>query len=259
MMQYLNGLTEIGKTKSKAKFSKPFKSFSKNIKKLDAKAKALNKKINDDAKKLAKATGKGIKRIAKIPKSFAFKKLLWALEHDFMGLSTRIKALYKQNPQDAKNVLSSIGNYSKIISAVNKGAKGNAISGGYDYGCKCGNQNVYAVECCKGKHSAKSMVGEVSPEDVQQYAEYSKEAVGLIKQIIDWFKKRKANKQSDDETINDMGESVDADSNIPKEDETGDDLPISPLAPKKESGMMMPIVIGGAVLVGGYFLLKKKK
>lgn len=257
MLQYLNGLTDIGKIK-KAKFSKPFKSFSKNVKKLDDKAKALNKKINDDAKKLAKATGKGLKRIAKIPNSFAFKKLLWALEHDFMGLSTRIKMLYNQNSEDTKKVLSSIGNYSKIISAVNKGAKGNAISGGYDYGCKCGNQNVYAQECCKGKHSAKSMVGEVSPEEVQQYAEYSKEAVGLIQKIIDWFKKRKASKLTDDATIKDMQESVDADSNIPKEDENGNELPVSPLAPKKDS-MLMPIVIGGAVLAGGYFLLKKKK
>ena len=258
MMQYLSGLTEIGKSKSKSSFSKPFKKFGKNVKKLDAKAKALNKKINDDAKKLAKLTGKGLKRIAKIPKSFAFKKLIWALEHDFMNLSTRIKALYKQNPQEAKDVLSKIGDYSKIISAVNKGAKGSAISGGYNYGCKCGNQNVYAVECCKGK-SAKSMIGEVTPEQAQQYAEYSKEAVGLIKQIIDWFKKRKADKQGDAETIGDMGESVDSDSDIPKEDENGNDLPVSPLAPKKESSMLMPIVIGGAVLAGGYFLLKKKK
>lgn len=263
MIQYLNGLTEIGKTKGKAKFSKPFRSFSKNVKKLDDKAKAFNRKAVEDAKRLGKIAGKGNLRKALIPNGFAFKKFLFALEKDLFNMSSRIKELYKKNPSSTKAFLSSLGDYSKIIKAVNKGAKGNAISGGYDYGCKCGNQNVYAQECCKGKHSAKTMVGDggnaPTPEEVQQYTEYAKEGISFIQKIIDWFKKNKADKKGDNSIVPDLNDAVDTDPNIPVVDENGDALPDSPLAPKKDASYLMPVVIGGAVLIGGYFLLKKKK
>ena len=82
MIQYLNGISELGRTKAKPKFSKPFKAFTKGLKKLDDKAKALNAKIVAAAKKAAKAAGKGNTRRALIPASFAFKKFLFALEKD---------------------------------------------------------------------------------------------------------------------------------------------------------------------------------
>ncbi|MEI6508580.1 MAG: LPXTG cell wall anchor domain-containing protein [Bacteroidota bacterium] len=267
MMHYLSGLSELGrskrKEKAKAVFSKPFKSFSKSVKKLDAKAKALNKKIVEDAKRLAEKTGRGKIRKALIPRSFAFKKFIFALEKDLFTMSSRLKALYIKNPAETKLFLSSLGDYTKIINAINKGAKGSAISGGYDYGCKCGNQNVYAVECCKGKHSAKSMVGDVTaptPEEVEQYSEYAKEGLNFIQKIIEFFKKKKAERKGDNEIVPDLNDAIDTDPNIPVVDENGKPLPESDLAPKTNGGsMMMPIVIGGAVLVGGYFLLKKKK
>jgi len=265
MIQYLNGLTEIGKTKGKgkAKFSKPFKSFSKNVKKLDDKLKAFNRKAVEDAKRLGKIAGKGNLRKALIPNGFAFKKFLFALEKDLFKMSSRIKKEYTKNPIETKQFLTSLGDYSKIIKAVNKGAKGSAISGGYDYGCKCGNQNVYAVECCKGKNSAKTMIGDgenaPTPEEMAQYEEYAKEGLNFIQKIIAWFKKRKADKKGDDDIAGDLGNAIDTDPNIPVVDENGDALPDSPLAPKKDGSNVMPIVIGGALLVGGYFLLKKKK
>jgi len=263
MMQYLSGVSELGKTKNKPKFSKPFKQFTKGLKKLDDKAKELNAKIVAAAKKAAAAAGKGNIRRALIPASFAFKKFLFALEKDLFKMSTRIKKEYAKSPAETKKFLSSLGDYSKIINAVNKGAKGAAISGGYDYGCKCGNQNVYAVECCKGKNSAKSRIGDgenaPTPEEVDQYAEYAKEGLNFIQKIIAWFKQRKADKAGDDKIAGDLGDAIDADPKIPVVDENGDGLPDSPLAPKNLGGsMLMPLVIGGAVL-GGYFLLKKKK
>ena len=108
MIQYLNGVSEMGKIKRKPKFTKPFKNFGKGVKALDEKRKALNRKIVEDAKKRAAALGKGLKRIALIPRSFAFKKLLFALEHDLYQMSTRIKILYKNDPIDTKNFLSKI-------------------------------------------------------------------------------------------------------------------------------------------------------
>jgi hypothetical protein len=177
-------------------------------------------------------------------------------------MSTRIKKEYAKSPAETKKFLSSLGDYSKIIKAVNKGAKGAAISGGYDYGCKCGNQNVYAVECCKGKNSAKSRVGDVTaptPEEIDQYTEYAKEGLNFFQKIIAWFKQRKADKAGDDNIAGDLIPAIDADPLIPVVDENGDTLPDSPLAPKNLSGsMLIPLVIGGAVL-GGYFLLKKKR
>ena len=263
MMQYLSGVSELGRTRNKAKFSKPFKAFTRGVKALDDKAKALNAKIVAAAKKAAAAAGRGTTRRAIIPRSFAFKKFLFALEKDLFSMSTRIKKEYAKSPAETKKFLSSLGDYSKIIKAVNKGAKGAAISGGYDYGCKCGNQNVYAVECCKDKNSAKSRVGEVTaptPEEIDQYTEYAKEGLNFFQKIIAWFKQRKADKAGDDKIADDLIPAIDADPNIPVVDENGDTLPESPLAPKIDgSSMMMPLLIGGAVLAGGYFLMKRKK
>jgi hypothetical protein len=110
--------------------------------------------------------------------------------------------------------------------------------------------------------------------EAEATAEQVKQGVGLIKKIIEFFKKRKEGKAGDDEAIEGMGNSVDADPDIEKTDENGKPLPVPQEAKdinkidketaeeEKEGGIMSnkPLLIGGvaAALIGGYFLLKKK-
>jgi len=114
--------------------------------------------------------------------------------------------------------------------------------------------------------------GAGSGGDAEATAETVKQGVGLIKKIIEFFKKRKEGKAGDDELIEGMGNSVDADPNIEKTDENGKVLPVSQEAKdidkidkegaEEKGGIMSntPLLIGGALAlaVGGYFLLKKK-
>ena len=114
--------------------------------------------------------------------------------------------------------------------------------------------------------------GAGSGGEAEATAEAVKQGVGLIKKIIEFFKKRKEGKAGDDELIEGMGNSVDADPNIEKTDENGKVLPVSQEAKdidkidkegaEEKGGIMSntPLLIGGALAlaVGGYFLLKKK-
>ena len=110
--------------------------------------------------------------------------------------------------------------------------------------------------------------------EAEATAEQVKQGVGLIKKIIEFFKKRKEGKAGDDEVIEGMGNSVDADPDIEKTDENGKPLPVpqeakdinkidKETAEEEKGGGIMnnkPLLIGGvaAALIGGYFLLKKK-
>jgi hypothetical protein len=110
--------------------------------------------------------------------------------------------------------------------------------------------------------------------EAEATAEAVKQGVGLIKKIIEFFKKRKEGKAGDDEAVEGMGNSVDADPDIEKTDENGKPLPVPQEAKdinkidketaeeEKEGGIMnnKPLLIGGvlALAVGGYFLMKKK-
>ena len=95
----------------------------------------------------------------------------------------------------------------------------------------------------------------------------------MRKKIIEFFKKRKEGKAGDDDLIEGLGNSVDADPDITKTDENGKVLPASQEAKdinkidkeeaeEKGGGLMdnKALLIGGAlaVAVGGYLLLKKK-
>ena len=109
--------------------------------------------------------------------------------------------------------------------------------------------------------------------EAEATAEAVKQGVGLIKKIIEFFKKRKEGKAGDDELIEGMGNSVDADPNIDKTDENGKVLPVPQEAKdidkidkegaeEKGGGLMdnKALLIGGALAlaVGGYFIIKKK-
>ena len=124
----------------------------------------------------------------------------------------------------------------------------------------------------KGKLSGDEE-GAGSGGEAEATAEAVKQGVGLIKKIIEFFKKRKEGKAGDDELVEGMGNSVDADPDITKTDENGKVLPASQEAKdinkidkeeaeEKGGGLMdnKALLIGGAlaVAVGGYLLLKKK-
>jgi len=115
--------------------------------------------------------------------------------------------------------------------------------------------------------------GAGSGGEAEATAEAVKQGVGLIKKIIEFFKKRKEGKAGDDELVEGMGNSVDADPNIEKTDENGKVLPVPQEAKdidkidkegaeEKGGGLMdnKALLIGGvlALAVGGYFIIKKK-
>ena len=144
--------------------------------------------------------------------------------------------------------------------------------------------NNYARKNTKYKEDLKNYLnkGRLSGDEegagaggeAEATAEAVKQGVSLIKKIIEFFKKRKEAKAGDDEAIEGMGNSVDADPDIEKTDENGKPLPVSQEAKdinkidketaedEKEGGIMnnKPLLIGGvlALAVGGYFLMKKK-
>lgn len=234
MVAYLSGIGKVKRRSTKGKF---VEKFSKKVKALDSKRREDHKRIIEKQKILAKKIGAGIKRIAKVPQGLAFKKFLFALEHNFMDLASRLKIEYKKNPAETKKFLSTIGDWSKIANAINKGDKKMASIMG------------------EGEDSSGS--GDQS----KQYAEYTKESVGIIKQIIEWFKKRKADKKGDQATVDAMADSVDADANIPKTDENGNPLPNDETSEDNSasgSGDNTMLYVGlGVAVVGGYMLLKK--
>ena len=118
---YLNG---IGRTKRSSKAKGKFvEKFTKKVKALDSKRRADHKKIIEKQKTLARKIGAGIKRIAKVPQSLAFKKFIFALEHNFMDLASRLKIEYTKSPAETKRFLSSLGDWNKIQNAINKGDK----------------------------------------------------------------------------------------------------------------------------------------
>ena len=254
MIAYLNGLSEIGRSKGKGKAKKALSKIKKTSKILNEKRRALDKKIIAKHKELAKKVGAGVKRIAKIKKDVAVKAALLALEKNLLGLSTRLKVAYRVDPAAVKGLLSQFGTWEKFSAAINKGASSSA-----------------AISKYLGEDEAEA----AGSDQTAQYAEAAKASVGIIQKIVEFFKKRKESKKGDSETVEAMANSVDADTTIPKVDENGKDLPTDPAVEKIDaidkgtadttdtgSSLMdnKGLLIGGALAlaVGGYFLLKKK-
>lgn len=247
-MTYLNGIDENSTISGKGKFKK----FAKHI---GEKANKLHKKIIAKNKALAKKLGKGFKRFAKIGKNVEFKVFLRSMEHNLGGIAVRLKQMYIEKPAETKQFLSKFGDFEKIKNAINKGDKHHKL-----------------------KNIAGLGVAVPSVENAGEYAEAGKQAVGIIKKIIAWFKKHKKHKPDDDKLVGNMENSVDADHSIPKVDENGKELPAvedpenkehtqgkegGEFATGKGDGMSFknPLVIAGTaavLLVGGYMLMKKK-
>jgi len=218
-MTYLNGTNECNCEKKGLGSLKSF--FQKEVAKakhITDEARELHKRIIEKNKELARKVGAGVKRFAHIKKEVEFKAFIYALKHNVGDLAIRLKVEYKTHPNDVKNLLSQFGDWEKIKDAINAGDKHNRmkqISGmGDDAGMDAG------MDAGAGSGSGSSGGGNAG-----QYAEYAKASVGIIQKIIEWFKKRKKDKQGDDKMVQDMQNSVNADSTIPKTDENGKVLP----------------------------------
>jgi hypothetical protein len=277
-IHYLNGLGRTRKNrvktaaaKLKAQVTASKNKFTAAVQPLTSKVKEANKRIIAKQKVLAKKIGAGVKRIAQIPRSVAEKKLLFALEKNLFQMSSRIKAEYTKNPAETKQFLSSLGSYANIAAAINIGSPAGVRLAGakpdYQGQCKCGNQNVWAKECCLRGVGEDTTGSGTGGNEAAQYAEYTKQGVGLITRIMEWFKKRKAEKKGDKEAVETMADSVDADAGIPKVDENGNALPDDPEAvdsgsgsgkPAEENNTMLIVGVVGAAAVAGYFLMKKR-
>lgn len=209
MIAYLSGVENSsinGRRSRSERKSKRQETRSKVKEKFEAlttKVKEKNKQIIEKNKALAKKIGAGVKRYARINKSVQERMFLKALEKNLLGLAVRLKAEYKIHPDQTKVFLSKFSSWDKIKNAINKGDIKNTM------------QRI------SGEGDAEGMSNE-------QYAEMTKQSVGIIQQIINWFKERKKSKEGDQAVVDAMANSVDADSSITKYDEKGNPLPAEP-------------------------------
>jgi hypothetical protein len=180
-------------------------------------------------------------------------------------MSTRLVNEYFKNRVETVAFLKSLGDYNKLKAAINKGSKKGTL-GAKPANYRCHDAQgftYYSQTPCAEVHGEESG-GESGGTTAAQYEEYTKQSVGLIQQIIAWFKKRKADKAGDAAGVDAMTDAVDADSDIEKVDENGRPLPDSDEAeagsgPGTAGGSILksPILWGG-LAVGAYFLLKNK-
>jgi len=261
MMNYMNGVidnAELGKIKKG--------SGKKLIKKLTDAKKKENEKIKKaflDAKKKHDAllkkglvsAVKNVKKFAHIKKDVAVKSFLWSVSKNYMGLADRLKDANKSHHADLVKFWGAFGSFQDLANAVNKGSKKGATFSGVNYRSDRSNLN-------------SSYMGEEggSGDQAKQYEEGAKASVGIIKQILDFFAKRKKDKQAgDDQSVSTLEEAVNDDPSIPKVDASG-----NPIAEGSGEGSgdteetpfyKKPLVIVSAVgLVGAglYFMNKKK-
>jgi predicted transglutaminase-like protease len=244
MMQHLSGthdLSEMGKNK-KHPLSDALK---KEAQKRKSTFKKIKTKHDEILKKQGKTIKKGIKRFAHIQKDVAVKSFLLSVAKNYMGLANRIKDANKTHPADLKMFWAKFGAWQDLVNAVNKGSKQGAIFSG-----------IGEDETGGSSSSGGGQAG--------QYEEGAKASVGIIKQILEFFAKRKKEKQAgDDKSVEALADAVDKDPTIPKVDENGNT--IAPDGSKDDGAddetpfYKKPVVLGttAVVLVGGYMLMKK--
>lgn len=198
----------------------------KQIQKTITTVKTKAQQLVDQAKAQARKLGYGVQRIAAIPQKLANKAALRLIETNFIGLATRIRDGYRVDP----NGLKAIVNANKISwtdfkNAVNKGVKNvGAISG---------------MGAATGADTSGGDTGGSTGPSAGQYEAWTKAGVGIIKQIIEWFKKLGKKKPEDDAVVAQMATEVDADPTIPKFDESGNLLPNADgsFPPEKETSI----------------------
>lgn len=244
-MTHLSGVqnSELGRKKL---FSKAKSKLSDAEKKRKAVFTATKKKHDEFLKKQGKKVQTGIKkRFANIKKDVAVKHFLKAVSGNYLNLAKRIEDVYKTHPEDLKKFWANYGSWQDLAGAVNKGSK-----------------------------SGRYMSGEEGSE-AEQYEEGAKQSMGIIMQIIEFFKKRKAEKNkkqdAEDQTaLQTMEQNIMSDNTIPKVDENGnpsDKVDNAQTSTPGESDSTKPmidfedpkvIVTGLALLAGGIYLATKK-
>jgi len=246
-MTHLSGTEEnssLGRTKRNI-FSKAKNKLSEQDKKRKSVFKDVKKKHDNFLKKTGQQIKTTVKKYAHIRKDVAVKAFLKSVAVNYLNLADRIKEVYKTHPEDLKKFWGNYGSWQDLTNAVNKGTKrGSTMSGmGEDAG--------------GGNDQAK------------QYEEGAKQSMGIIMQIIEFFKKRKAKKNEeqdakDAEALKGMEESVMNDPTIPKVDAQGNpvtsdtqQLDENGKPMEEESGLMTPLLLGGAGLAVLYFVTKK--
>ena len=126
-----------------------------------------------------------MKKFAHIKKDIAVKSFLWSVSKNYMGLADRLKDANKSHHADLVKFWGAFGSFQDLANAVNKGSKKGATFSGVNYRSDRSNLN-------------SSYMGEEggSGDQAKQYEEGAKASVGIIKQILDFFAKRKKDKQA---------------------------------------------------------------
>lgn len=264
MLVYLNGVHDVstlGKFKISIPLPKAIKKIVdtgkklvppvivKAIVKVEDKVKAEAQHLADQAKAQAKKIGAGIQRLASIPQSLAIKAFLHNVSQNKFTLATRIVETYKIDPNGLKAIASSNKiPWTDLRNAINKGAK-SSISGS-----RFGN----IPEQTTGTQSADDAPsgGSSSGPSASQYESWTKSGVGIVKQIIAWFKKHGKHKHDDDVIVDQMAAQVDADPTIAKYDEHGNLLPNADgsYPPKKSSSGKVVLALGAAAIAAKLLL-----
>lgn len=207
-LKFLNGVDDVavGRTKLKDRLKKTERQIKNEFN-------AAKKKQDDLLKKAGKEIKNFPKKFAVINNARAKKAFLKYISINGGGFATRIKQEYNKDPNAVKLFWSKFGTWDEFKNAVNAGSKqGAKISGddGTDTGDSSGGSS--------GGSSGQAATYEAG----------AKESVGIIKQLIAWFKARKAKKNGDDQIVEKMETAIDQDPNIPKIDDTGTTIPPPP-------------------------------
>ena len=254
-ISYLNGFDdnedqELGKLKDK--FNKLINHVTGAVK--DA-VQNVGQTIQNVDRNITNAVKNGLPVVAKIGLAPSRAAFLLVVQLNLLKVAKRLAQLYQKSPESAQElkdiwVKKFKGDWSALRNAINKGAK-SSINGRYKTGDIVGGQvlgpdNVW--------HDIKkgSSLG-IAPEAAIAAA------TPIIIAIIGLFTKHKSDKQGD--TAADIKTITDATNTLISPDQDIATIETGENTTTKTPFYKNPLILGGAavVLVGGYFLLKKKK
>jgi hypothetical protein len=225
-LSIVNGRKKLFKSKEKRKEKKTARKEKRAVKKTARKEKRT--KIKDKIKK-------GLKVVGKVGLTPARAGFLLAVNLNMLKIAKRLEQAYKKKPDEIKKFWDKFGgNWDKLKSAINKGAKAN-ING----------------------TTPESELG-FDPATDTAIASATPIIIAVIK-LIKGLKTDKSGDDAEDTSgVNKLADALatDPDSKVVTKDEEGKEEEIGAKPFYKN-----PIVVGGlalAVLAGGYLLTKKK-
>ena len=204
---------------------------------LGAKKPKKVKKTKAQKKEKRKKTFQKIKKVAKIGLAPARASFLLIVNLNALKLATKLAKLYKADNQKLINFWTKLGGKTEALKqAIEKGSK-QVLSGSGDLGI--------ALEVALA--TATPLI------------------IAVVKILKDMKITSPTEQAEEDKAIDEGKEFLEKNPDIEKDKVTMDeDKDVAKTSEEKEegsTGLSMPLIlgIGGAVLVGGYFLLKKKK